>query len=135
MGLPTLGMLLVSRRSDGTTVLLDGPQIAAGDCPSPSPSHDDEFCTRWRDYLDWARGQGDDITREKATEIVTRFQDMRPVAPAEMVPHVDAVITTYATYAVAPEPFQVPLSGQTAFAMYQALLAIDGYCGTNAFPT
>ena len=60
---------------------------------------------------------------------------MRPVAPAEMVEPVDTIITTYTTFAEAPEPFQVPLTGQIAFQMYQSLLAIDGYCGTNFFPS
>jgi hypothetical protein len=126
--LPTLGVLIVSRSV-----------TAAGDCPTPSPT-DDEFCRRWRDFLDWARGQGDDITRERAAEIVERFVAMQPVAPAEMVPHVKAVILTYRTFAQAPGnegplPIQVPLTGLTADRMYHALLAIDGYCGTNAFPT
>ena len=57
-----------------------------------------------------------------------------------MASHVDAVILTYRTFAEAPGPesslpVQVPLTGLTAERMYQALLAIDGYCGTNAFPT
>jgi hypothetical protein len=121
-------------------VLVDDPRTAAADCPTPPPGQDDEFCQRWRDYLAWAGSLGTtDITRELAAQIVARFQAMRPVAPAEMVSHVDAVILTYRTFAEAPGPesslpVQVPLTGLTATRMYQALLAIDAYCGTNAFP-
>jgi hypothetical protein len=112
------------------------PSTSVPPTPSGSADRGGEFCRRWRTYLEWAQEQGDaSIDRTRAAIIVMHFQDMRPVAPADLLGDVDAVITTYTTYAEAPEPFQVPLSGQTAFAMYQALLAIDRHCGTNAFPS
>jgi hypothetical protein len=112
------------------------PSTSVPPTPSGSADRGGEFCRRWRTYLEWAQEQGDaSIDRTRAAIIVMHFQDMRPVAPADLLGDVDAVITTYTTYAEAPEPFQVPLSGQTAFAMSQALLAIDRHCGTNAFPS
>lgn len=132
-------LLAVSGGTDGTSAVISGHALEEFCEEPPSPS--DEFCGRWRSYLDWAREEdaaGHELDRPLAAAIVMQFQGMRPVAPPDLVRHVDAVIHTYRTFAEAPEtplPLQVPVSGRGAEEMYAALLAIDKHCGTGAIPS
>jgi hypothetical protein len=131
-------LLAVSGGTDGTSGFISGTSLAE-ECPTPqpSPSEPDEFCRLWRSYLDWAEEEeraAHELDRALAATVVMQFRGMLPSAPAELADDVDAVIETYATFAGAPDPFQVPLSGLDAEAMYAGLLAIDGHCGTGRFP-
>jgi hypothetical protein len=101
-------------------------------CPTPEPTPN-EFCTRYMAYWAWASSQGDDVTRAKAAEIDARFRDMRPYAPVELVGYVDLMINIYHTFATAPDPIQVPLTGQQGMEQIPtALRAMHQYCGMPA---
>ena len=64
-------------------------------------------------------------------EIARQFQQMRPVAPPELVQHVDLYISVYGTYATAPEPMNVPIVGPQAAGIAIAFSAMNAYCGVT----
>lgn len=97
--------------------------------PTPSPTND-EFCVRYRAYWSWAQAAGDDITRENSAEIERRFIDMQPYAPPQLLEYVDLMILIYGTFARAPDPYQVPLTGQLPLhRIPEALSAMHAHCG------
>jgi hypothetical protein len=105
--------------------------IAQADC-TPEPT-DDAFCGRYRAYVAWAQTAGDDITRAKSAEVERRFIDMQPYAPAELAQYVDLMIEIYGTFARAPDPVQVPITGQLPLELIpEALRSMHAYCGMPA---
>ncbi len=100
------------------------------DCETPTPSATaDEFCSRYRDYVAWAKSNGsDDITKPLAGEIANRFIDMKPYAPPELATHVALMISVYSTYASAPPYIDLPMVGPDAAHIPEALTAMSNYC-------
>jgi len=117
--------LASSGGTDGTVGTATGKDLEK-DCETPTP---DEFCSRYRDYVDWAKSNGSsDITKPLAAEIASRFTDMQPFAPTELAVHVALMIRVYSTYATAPEPYDIPTVGPDAAHIYEALTAMNAYC-------
>jgi hypothetical protein len=116
-----------------TTATIEGVKYEPHDpCDTPEPTNDD-FCTKYRDYVAWTQtlGPEPDITQALAAEVATRFDDMYPVAPAQLKDWVALVWKIYATFAGNPEPRNVPLTGQVAgiAKLPDALHAMHAYCG------
>lgn len=127
--LASASVLAVSGGTDGTSGSVSGHALEEFCQPTPSPT-DDAFCIRYREYVAWASSAGDEITREAATEIERRFIDMQPYAPGHLVEYVDLMILIYGTFARAPDPIQVPLTGQLPLhRIPEALSAMHGHCG------
>jgi hypothetical protein len=122
-------LLATSGGSDGTVGVVEGKDLEK-DCQTPTPTATpDEFCNRYRDYVDWAKSNSsEDITKPLAAEIAQRFTDMQPFAPAQLVADVALMIRVYGTYAAAPEPIDIPLVGPDAAGIYKALTDMNAYC-------
>ncbi len=121
---------LITEQGSGPAVVLFHVAEATPEPSLPSATDGGEFCQRYRDYWSWALTQGDDVTRAAAAEIERRFRDMRPYAPAQLLADVDLMIDIYGTFATAPEPYQIPITGQKGLEhLPQALNAMHAYCG------
>ena len=122
-------VLAVSGGKDGSVGTIEARDLEK-DCETPTPSATaDEFCSRYRDYVAWARSNGsDDITKPLAGEIANRFIDMEPYAPAELAGHVALMIRVYGTYASAPPYIDLPMVGPDAAHIPEALTAMSNYC-------
>lgn len=110
----------------------DEPSPSGSPSPSPSPSSDprDAFCSRYRALVAWGRAPTEEeLSRPWAAYVASAFIDMRPFAPAHLVGSVDVAIETYSTYAIAEEPFNVPLAGPSAARLGDAVIAMHRYCG------
>jgi hypothetical protein len=114
---------------DGTIGAAEGKDLE-DDCATPTPSSTpDEFCSRYRDYINWAKAnQTDTITKELATEIASRFAAMAPFAPAELAADVNLMVSVYSTYAGVPPPYDIPAVGPGAAGIADALTAMNAYC-------
>ena len=99
---------------------------------TPEPT-DDEFCRKYRDYVAWAESLGPDadVTQALAAEVARRFDDMYPVAPAEMQQWVILMWQIYSTFAGTPEPYNIPKTGNLGgiSKLPDALMAMHAYCG------
>jgi hypothetical protein len=119
--------LATSGGIDGTVGTVTGKDLEK-DCATPTATAD-EFCSRYRDYVAWAKSNGsDDITKPLAGEIANRFLDMQPYAPAELAVHVALMIRVYSTYASAPPYIDLPAVGPDAAHIPEALTAMNNYC-------
>ena len=127
-------VLAVSGGKDGSVGTIEARDLEK-DCETPTPSATaDEFCSRYRDYVAWAKSNGsDDITKPLAGEIANRFIDMQPYAPAELAGHVALMIRVYSTYASAPPYIDLPMVGPDAAHIPEALTAMSNYCHVS-FP-
>jgi hypothetical protein len=132
---PSSVLLATSGGSEGLVGHVRGVKLEEPKCsdpPSAEPT-DGEFCRRYRDYVSWATALGPDtdITQEIAAEIARRFDDMYPVAPAELKNWVALVYRIYATFANVEEPANIPATGQVGgiSELPKALEAMHTYCG------
>ncbi|HEX8025186.1 MAG TPA: basic secretory protein-like protein, partial [Candidatus Limnocylindrales bacterium] len=128
-GLAPLFALAISGALDGTIATVEAKDIKdVCQTPQPSPT-DDEFCIRYRAFLAWAAPYQGDVTQTVAAGVAQRMQDMRPVAPAQLLPDVDLYIKVYGTYAKVPEPYNLPMVGPDAAGIANAFMAMNQYCG------
>jgi hypothetical protein len=101
--------------------------------PPPQPGPGGDFCTKYRAYVDWVTAMGPDaeMTQPIAAEIARRFDDMYPVAPADLKDEVALVWAIYSTFAEIAAPVNIPATGQVAGIerLPEALMAMHGYCG------
>jgi hypothetical protein len=98
--------------------------------PAPTRDAHTEFCTRYRELLAWwfFDPAADIGSKAWAAEIVTRFHEMRPFAPAPQQAAVDIHIGLYSVHATLSGPQEVLAAVEWAEQMPDAVRNLDGYC-------
>lgn len=103
------------------------PATTTTESTPPPTEPDDDFCTQFRDLVDFVTTEDPDIVAW-ATEIVRRLEKMRPLAPGDLVDDVDVLLRVYR--AVAAEASVLVLI-ETTEPLPQAAGALGDFCGIS----
>ena len=100
------------------------PDTTTSSPPSTEPPQD--FCTLYAAMVDWSAVNSPNPVVPWAQEIVRRLQEMRPIAPAEMVAYIDVELRVYQAVA---DSASVLVLIQTTEPLPEAAAALGAYCG------
>ncbi|MCU1396167.1 MAG: hypothetical protein JWM34_4595 [Ilumatobacteraceae bacterium] len=107
----------------------DPPDTTLPTEPSTPPSEPDDggdFCAQYTDLFNWtAANQGADLTAFGA-EVARRLTAMRPSAPDDLLPSVDAELDIYSALAAGAGPAELETKAQ---ALATAAKVLGTYCG------
>ncbi len=103
------------------------PDTTTSSAPPDTDPPDDQFCALFQDLVNFANQDFSDVTTW-ATEIVRRLNEMRPIAPAELLGDVDTMLRVYTAVAAAAD---ILVLIQTVEPFPQATAEIGAFCGIS----